>query len=456
MVDIYPFKGYRYNMNHPELSGLDAPLDDLITQPYDKISDEMQEAYYELSPYNFVRLIQNRGSDIETLPEDPYRQAGAILERWKNDEVLTRDQEPGFYIYETRFIDGLGNERRRTGFYGLAGLETFGDGDVHAHEHTMSGPKADRLKLLESTGANLEPIFFLYEDEEESDVRELLEQLTRREAEATARVNEDEEHRIWHVTDEDVISRFQKALQQRSVVIADGHHRYETALNYWQKLREQDDPAAPEASTRMGVFISARDPGLYIFPSHRVVRGLDEFNYTKLKSSLADTFETKVYPLEFDDPEKVDRQKQEFLEDIRFEGVDTHAFGVVSSRAKELLLLKLHPEDIPRDAFPRDRSERWIQLDVNLLSTLVLERELGITPEDVEAGTYLSYHRHSEEVFNEIENGDAQVGFVLNPTGVQEVLDVASAGERMPQKSTDFFPKIPSGLVFRQIEASES
>ncbi len=457
MVDIYPFNGYRYNPEHPEHpGGTPQKLDDLITQPYDKISESMQDAYYASSPYNFVRLILNKGDQNDDLPDNPYDRSRALLTQWKNEDVLTKDETPGIYIYETTFVDGRGNERRRLGFYALAGLETFGEGDVHAHEHTMSGPKADRLKLLEATRANLEPIFFLYEDEERSELQERIERLTEQPADEHARVNDHEEHRLWYITDEETTTKIKEALKKRSVVIADGHHRYETALNYWQQLKEEGDPAAQEAGKRMGVFISAEDPGLYIFPSHRVVRNLEQFDYKQLKTSLASTFDTKTFPINFDDPEKVNRQKQEFLEDIRFEGIDEHAFGVVPAHHQELLLVKIHPDDIPRDAFPEDHSNRWIELDVNLLSKLVLERELNITPEDVEAGTHLSYHRHSEEVFDEIEEGEAQVGFIMNPTGVQEVLDVASAGERMPQKSTDFFPKIPSGLVFRQIEASES
>ncbi len=454
MVQIHPFRGYRYNKQHPALPRQNGELnlDDLITQPYDKISDELQDHYYDLSPHNFVRLILNKGESGGNLPADRYEQARELLDEWTGDQVFRRDDRPGFYAYETRFVDGRGNKRRRLGFYALAGLESFGDGSVHAHEHTMSGPKADRLRLLRTTRSNLEPIFFLYEDEKQSALQKLLQNATEGPADLSARTQKGNEHRIWFVDDSERTDRLQNEFQGRDVVIADGHHRYETALQYRQELEKNGDPAAEAAGRRMGVFISAEDPGLYIYPSHRVVSGLDSFDYDAFKTSLEEQFDVKAYSLSFDDEEKRSKQVEEFLEDVRFEGKDDHAFGAVPGGPDELLLFTLSDHEIPREAFPEDRSDRWISLDVNLLSKLVLEERLEITPEDVEEGRYLSYHRHADEVFELIRNDEAQVGFIMNATGVQKVLDVASAGERMPQKSTDFYPKIPSGLVFHRLD----
>jgi len=457
MVQIHPFRGIRYNEDHPSLPMRNGSLnlDDLITQPYDKISDEMQDHYYDLSQYNFVRLILNRGDADGDLPADRYEQARALLDRWTSEEVFVRDDQPGFYAYETRFVDGQGNERRRLGFYALAGLEGFGDGSVHAHEHTMSGPKADRLRLLRSTRSNLEPIFFLYEDDPKSELQNLLAETTRESPDLAARTRKGNEHRIWFVDDPERTERIQTLFQGRDVVIADGHHRYETALQYQQERTEQNDPAAEAAGRRMGVFISAEDPGLYIYPSHRVVSGLDGFDYQSFRASLEDRFDTRPYSLSLDSEENVDKQIESFLEDVRFEGIDDHAFGAVPGDEDELLLFQLPDDDIPRELFPPDRSDRWISLDVNLLSKLVLEERLNITPDDVEAGRYLSYHRHAEDVFERVRNGEGQIGFIMNATDVQEVLDVASDGERMPQKSTDFYPKLPSGLVFHRLEEED-
>lgn len=455
MTEIHPFEGYRYNDDHPELSSgeKNVDLDRLITQPYDKISDKMQSAYYEASPYNFVRLILNSDDkEPEEGPEDPYSRAAAYLEKWIRNRIFRKDENPGIYVYEAEFEDDRGRTRTRTGFYAMGDLESYGEGDVHAHEETMSGPKADRLRLLRATRTNLEPIFFLFDDEEESGVRELLQEAKQAPPLEEAEIENSQVHRVWRLESEEDIQQLKKGIRERTVVIADGHHRYETALNYLREMREQGDPIATAAERRMGVFVSSTDPGLFIYPSHRTVSHLPEFDAEQLLEGLRETFDLTEYPLSFDDPAKNRHQKQEFLEDLRFEGMDQIAFGVVLSGRETLYLARISAAELPETLFPEGKSDTWKQLDVNVLSTLILEGELNITPEERKEGKYLDYHRHAEEVFKQVEEQGTQVGFLMNATEVSEVLKVAEQGERMPQKSTDFYPKIPSGLVFSRLE----
>ncbi len=458
MVDIHPFKGYRYNLEHPGVEQKEtvANLDDLVTQPYDKISDRMQDTYYQKSPYNFVRLILNRGDHQENLPEDKYEQAAAFLEQWREEGVFTQDEDPCLYVYSVEFTDGHGKRRERTGFFSLCELESYGEGSVHAHEKTMSGPKADRLRLLRATRTNLEPIFFLFGGGDENRIQNKLEEVKNTSPVAEARVGEDQHHRLWATRDTATIQRIQRLMREKQVVIADGHHRYETALNYFEELKQQDDPATETAGKRMAVFVSADDSGLFIYPSHRVLTGLEDFDGDRFIEALSRNFDVTRYPLNFDGEDAVAHQKEEFLEDVRFEGIDQHSFGVVLAGHDELLQISVGEEELPDGLFPSDKSDEWCQLDVNVLESLVLEHVLDITPAEIEEGKYLSYHRHEEEVFQKVRNGDAQLGFVMNPTDVQEVLDVAGQGEKMPQKSTDFYPKIPSGLVFSRIDDAES
>ncbi len=424
MADVRPFRGIRYN--HMKVSDLSR----VITQPYDKISPEMQAAYYERDPLSFVRLILAKA-------EDPYADAKRTLDRWLADGTLAKDAQPAFYVIHQEFESG-GRLYLRRGFIGVVRVEEFGSGAVLPHERTLSKPKADRLNLLRATEKDFEQIFLLYPDPE-GVVDRTLEPSGPPLMQATDDYGVTQ--RAWAVTDPAKLSAVRGFLADKKMLIADGHHRYETALNY-RKEREAAGPVPDDAALRFKTtaFININDPGLVILPTHRLLHGLPELSLDRALAKLAEQF--AVTPIQ-------DARIENELS--RSAGPNEHVFGLYAGKGKSYIL-RLKDKTAMRTALP-DRSDDYRGLDVAVLHTLIIDRVFGVPTDKVE--DHVAYERGIDATIARVDSSKYQAALFLNPTRAEQVNRVAERGERMPQKSTDFYPKLVSGLVFFDVAAGE-
>ncbi len=430
MVNIKPFRGLRYN---PDKF---CDLSDVITQPYDRIHDAEQSQYYELSPYNFVRTIWGLRA-----PDEPdnnvYTRARGYLQNWMAEQVLLTDPEPALYVLEQTFTTPDGVEYTRRGLTVALELTTFDEGVVLPHERTLSGPKVDRLNLTQATQMGWEHIFMLYPDAE-AEVNGLLQPFldTHMPAIVRERVIEPEvEQAFWVVNDPQVVAAVGAALKSKGpLIIADGHHRYETALNYREQMRAQhpDAPANAAFNYVMATLVSMSDPGLVILPTHRLI-----YDYTRLDSKAL-LSALKAY---FTITPQCDLGT---LRDALAEATSEQPrFGFYDG---EYTLLTLKSLDTMAALLP-DRDASFRALDVTVLHELIIEKVMGLSKESVARKENLSYLRDPASGFAAVDNGEANFLFLLNPTRIEQVRACTAAGERMPQKSTDFFPKVISGLV---------
>ncbi len=439
MAELYPFRGVTYSADRI------VSFDRVVTQPYDKITPEMQKSYYEKNPYNFVRVILPMEQKAGT--GERYKLAGETLRSWMDEGVVSRSHTACFYPYHQIYRGpGTGKTRTRRGFVGLGKLSDFSEGIIRPHEHTHNGPKIDRLKLTCATGCQFGQLFMLYSDPEGS-INGLLDSAV----ENTSPLIELKDeygvvHRMWNVERTEVIEAVQRGMKDRNLYIADGHHRYETALTYWRERRAAGvEMIGNEAIDRaMMTFVCLQDRGLIVLPTHRVLFGLKDFSLPSLIESLSEEFEVS----------EVGRATQDDL---------IKALGAISGRRWNYLLaakgeqtlfdLRLKPEVHPADRIEGTQSDIWKSLDVAVLHKLILERRLGISPEDLEHQRRVEYLREPSEALERVLDLQSkyQAVFFLNPTSVEEVTAVADRGECMPQKSTDFYPKMLTGLVFNQI-----
>jgi uncharacterized protein (DUF1015 family) len=443
MARIYPFRALRYN---PLL----VRLQDVVTQPYDKITPPMQQAYYQRSPYNLVRIILG-------LPElfdgegsgDIYQRAARDFAAWRQEGVLTQESEPCVFAYSQAFVvPGAHTTCERRGFIALGELYDYSANVVFRHEQTLSRPKTDRLNLLRATRAHFGQIFMLYSDPGLSADRLLFDSTAAPDIEITDEY--EVIHRVWRVSDPGTINLLTTALEDKKLIIADGHHRYETALQYSREHAPSEapepvernfasapQPPYPEAAAMM-TFVNMDREGLVILPTHRVVYGLQSFDPARFIEKLRTYF--SVEPLAIDSPDDLTAR----LNAVRGETT----FIAVTSSGKYLLTVR--PEAV--DSVLKDISERQRKLDTVQLHALILEKTLGITPEQISNQTHVRYLRDDAEVIEQVARGDANVGFLLKPATLDQLREVAFAGEVMPQKSTDFFPKLLSGLTIYALD----
>lgn len=428
MADVYPFRGYRYNR---EKAG---DLNRVVSPPYDKIDDEQREGLINSSPYNIVRIIL---SEATTNYDDKYKVAAKYLQDWIDEGVLQRDEEPSFYAYYQEYK--VEDEKKvRKGFVGLGKIEA-GEG-VKAHEETMSGPKADRLRLLKATESNFGQIFMLYSDPENG-ITEILDRNTEGEPLVEVKDKDHNSHKVWRITDESFMSSIQGGMKDKSLYIADGHHRYETALNYRNECRQKgwESVANEGFDHRMMTFVNVDDPGLSILATHRLVYGLDQFKPHGVLDKARDNFSISRFDEQEDLLNKMDRDAGE-----------KHTFGYRAKGDKAYWSLTLQDESIMDELLPQ-RSEEWRRLDVVILHKLILEGYLGIDEEALEEKRNIEYVRGREVALNMLKEGKYQGAFITNATRIDQVKDIADEGEKMPQKSTDFYPKLLTGPVIHKL-----
>jgi uncharacterized protein (DUF1015 family) len=448
MADIRPFRAFRYDPKR-------VALGDVLTQPYDKITSSMRERYYAASPFNLISIEKGKALPADSPQDNVYTRAAKKIEEWIAQKILVQDAAPSVYVYSQEFVAPGAHARRvRTGFIALGRVEDYGARVVFRHEHTLSAPKADRIELLRHTCTQTGQLFMLYDDATRK-IDSLLEDAVRRQPPIELHDEYNVTHRLWPVSDDSVIRRLQKEMAEKQIVIADGHHRYETALNYRNECRlrsgKQDSIAAPEFA--MMTFVNTHSKGLTILPTHRLVRNLANFEFEKARQSVSPYFDWYSYP--FLNAEERTTSYSEFRKDLETPSHGRRAIGIYAggvspvSGAFYLFLLR---RDADLEHLLPDISAAQRGLDVVLLHRLILEKGLGITPEAVAAEKNVSYEREMDAAIAAVDRGEAQLGCLLNPVRVQQVVDIALANDVLPQKSTDFYPKLLSGIAIYRVE----
>jgi uncharacterized protein (DUF1015 family) len=517
MAQVHPFPAFRYNASK-------VAYDRVLTQPYDKISPAMQDKYYAADPHNLITIEKGRtlpGDTPAGVPNEQnvYTRAAEALQRWIREQIVVQDTRPCFYSYTQEYtVPGTQERRTRRGFIGAGKLEEYSAGIVFRHEHTLSGPKADRLELLRHTQTHTGQLFLLYSDPD----RVIDKILTEAESEAAPATELTDEyhviHRLWVVWQPERIEAIRKAMANQKLVIADGHHRYETALNYRNERRKENareeeftqQPAAHDATAAgtslaasgrnavggvvasatehvegasasvatataaslatgaapatenisiesapyeaaMMTFVNTRSEGLTILPTHRVVANIPDFSWATVRRYLEPWFAAEVFTFSNDVEKSAMREK--FLHRL-VEARDLRAIGVYPTPEKAgggaYYVLTLRPGANLAQLLP-NVSPLQRELDVVLLHDGILEPALGVTLAAATAEKNLTYEREAAAALDAVDRRAAQVAFLLNACSVDQTWNIATAGEVMPQKSTDFFPKLMSGITMYRV-----
>jgi uncharacterized protein (DUF1015 family) len=427
MADILPFRALRYDLQRVSAS-------QVVTQPYDKITPAMQELYYAASPYNLVRIILGH-RDPDAPGNNVYTRAAAYGRAWRAEGIFRQDGMPSIYAYSQTFTAPSGTRFERRGFIALGRVEDYSAKVVFRHEQTLSKPKADRLDLLRATRAHYEQLFLLYEDAGQID------SLLATQQPPTSEVTDEYgvAHRVWQVSDAAVIASVQEKMRDKKLVIADGHHRYETALNYRDECRAAGSAQNPDAPYEfvMMTFVNLNDPGLLVLPTHRVVHSLNSFSVDDFQHSSRTYFEVEEIDPALDAP-----RATTILHEHARDRTGTALLAVTATRAFVLTSPKAAGEKFLSGLSTRQRA-----LDVVQLHKCLLEGVLKLSEESIRNQQNLSYLREASEALDQVRKGAANIAFLMNPCPVEQVRDVAFAGEVMPQKSTDFYPKLMSGLT---------
>ena len=445
MADIHPFRAFRYDTNR-------VKLDEVLTQPYDKITPAMQDRYYAASPYNLIAIEKGKTQPDDSPQNNVYTRAAKRLDEWIAQKILVQDNAPAIYIYSQEYmIPGTHTQRVRNGFIALGRIEDYDAHVVFRHERTLSAPKADRIELLRHTHAQTGQLFMLY-DEPERSIENWLEDLARKN---TALELHDEFgviHRLWPVADPGFASRIQKKMASKKLIIADGHHRYETALAFRNECRARLGKVDPFAAHEfaMMTFINTHSHGLTILPTHRLIRNVANFNFEAFRKALAPFFDWYSYP--FQNPGERAAAYEEFQKDLAGQRHGRRAVGIYAGTGAFYLFVLRRGTDLEQVLPEVSAAQR--ELDVVLLHRLILERGLGITPEAVAAENNVRYEREADAVIAAVDRGEVQLACLLNPVRVQQVVDIALGGDVLPQKSTDFYPKLLSGLAIYRVEGS--
>ena len=410
MARIFPFQPYRYSLRAGSLS-------DVVTQPYDKITPAMRATYLKQSPYNLVRIILGEKHPTDSDTDNVYTRAAAHLNDWIARGVLERESQPSLYAYFQEFtVPDTGQKLLRKGFIGLGAVEPYAENIVHRHEQTLTGPKKDRMELLRRTRAHFGQIFMLYPDP----AGEIDRELDEASAAPADEVTNDEYgavHRLWRISDPVRVSRIQKLMADKKLLIADGHHRYETALAF-----HGENPRLAGADKVMMTFVNMHSPGLKILATHRLVSGVPDFDAAEFLRRAAQDFDVQ----EIDSIADLQRRWQESSKTTIGAAIGA-GLHTLESRG-------------PAGA-----------LDVKVLHDILLARSLGIGEDAVREEKHLRYIRGIDAAVEEARKGAAQVALLLKPTSVQQVADISFSGGVMPQKSTDFYPKLLSGLTIYKL-----
>jgi uncharacterized protein (DUF1015 family) len=413
MAEIKPLRALHYNLEQT------GGLQDVVSPPYDVIEPDEREALAERSPYNVVRI------DLPVGP-DPYEAAARQLDAWRADGVIVQDDAPALWPLEQDYTGPDGRRRTRRGFFARVRVENYGPGRIRPHERTHPGPKEDRLRLTRATRTNLSPIFALFSDPRGA-AWSALERVRASEPWAHTEDPDGTVNRLWRVADEDAIATVTQALADSELLIADGHHRYETARVYAEEIGGEG-----EHRYVMMCLVALEDPGLTVFPTHRLLRDLRPDQHETLATAIRRDF---------------DIERLENTAALAPSHADPIQIGYIDSHFRQPFMLTLRDQSTA-DAALSDHAEPYRHLDTAILEALILKGALGMSDEDIDHLAGLGYARNFEEALGLIENGEYEAAFFMAPPPIEQVQAVAETGESMPPKSTYFFPKVPTGLLF--------
>ncbi|MDR4497035.1 MAG: DUF1015 domain-containing protein [Candidatus Scalindua sp.] len=452
MATILPFRGIRYNPGKIE------DISKVVTPPYDVISDEEREGFYRNHPNNIIRLELGKDFPGDNLSVNKYTRAAVYFQEWRREHILIQDTDPAIYVYAQEFT--LENKRyTRKGFISLVRLEDLKTGHIYPHEHTLSKPKEDRLKLMQSCEANFSQVFAFYEDEEKK-MSEILRKVTGGDSGACASEETDftdvygVRNLLWIIKDKKIIREISFLMKDKPLFIADGHHRYETALYYRDlhksnkemlnriKQNRGDDNGDSPLDFVMMMSVAMEDEGLQILPTHRLVRNVGKLDPGKFKKALHEVFEIENLGKEC---------SLEVIKEKLRGNRESHSFVLyIGENDKEFYLLKVQNKARLYHALEEKHSP-WKTLDTGILHGFIFEKILGIKTEDISKTDCLKYIQSEKEAIDVVNEGKYQLAFFLNPTRIGQIKDIAIKRNKMPPKATYFYPKLVTGTVLRHM-----
>lgn len=425
MAKIKPFKAVVYNQEIiKDLSLVSCP-------PYDVISPSRQEYFHNISPFNFIHILF--GKDIPG--EDKYKRAGNYFKEWLKNKILIQEEKPAVYFYSQQYTL-RGEKKTRLGFIALLGLEDKNT-SVFAHEHTRLEPKEDRLRLIRQVKANLSPIFVIFSDSKRLIQRTYHQYILGKLPLINITDEEKTVHKLWRLDERSFLDNFQEGMRGTNIFIADGHHRYEVACAYREQMKKRMHAARKDYDFNyiLAYFTNTESRDLTILPIHRLVKLGPKFNLTSFNEKIKNYF----------DLEEV-KDKIRFFFLLEMGGRTEHVLGMYKDKKYWLLRLK----NIKLlDAIISDKSKEYISLDISILNFLVLKKTLGL---DLEDKANITFNPNPDELISEVDNNGSLIAFFLNPVKVEQLTNIALSGEKMPSKSTYFYPKVLSGLVINKHE----
>ena len=426
MAKVKPFYGLRYDTK--KVGSLDA----VTAPPYDIISPEEQDVLYKNHKNNIINLEFGKIYDTDTDTNNRYTRAKDCLNGWMEEGVLKFDEKPSYYIYEEIF-EVNGETKHLRGIMSAVELVPFSEKIVLPHEETLSKAKADRFNLMTETEANFSPIYFLYMDEKKT-VNKIMTKVCKETPEESFTTTDGIIHNMWIIDDENLCREIEESFNDKQLFIADGHHRYETALKFSKTLPDNE-----KAQRVLAFSVEMDDPGLVVLPTHRIVKDLENFDETKVLDALDDYFEIEKIACK-----DASREAEKLLSEN--EDVPSYAFY---TGCDYFYLLKLKNTQIMKTILP-DKSSAYCELDVSVLHTLILDKVFGIDMENMANQKNLVYTKYADDAVSSVKSGEANCSFLLNGTKVRQIKEVSLNNEKMPQKSTYFYPKLITGIVINK------
>lgn len=438
MVEARPFCGWRFDPSR-------VTLPEVIAPPYDVIDEKEQDALYAKNPHNIIRLILGKNEPGDSADgQNKYNRANSFLEKWQKEGVFKKENEPAYYLYRQTYAHPeTGKEVRRVGIFAAVRLEDYSVRAVLPHERTHSAPKADRMNLIRSVKGNLSPVFGLYEDKEKR-LDSIYKSAMEKKPEVSFKDDKNTAHEMWLIKEKDSIDRISDFFKTQSIMIADGHHRYETALAYRDWLRKSGNVSNGQTASDyvLMVLVNIYDEGLLVFPTHRLLKIKAAPSLEEIRKLLSPYFAISSFEI---------HKAKDWESRLSKEPKDHIVVGLQWNKS-EACLLHLKDEFGLRRVMPIKKPEAWYRLDVNIVQHLIIHKLLGVKPEKFEEA--VSYTRYLNEAVERVQSGEMTVGIILRAPDVATVKQVCHSGEVMPQKSTYFYPKLPSGLVLHLHERS--
>jgi len=443
MAEVLPFRGILYNPQKIR------NLSDVVTPPYDVISKQKQHDFYERHPQNIIRLILGKTTENDNVNNNYYTRASDFLKNWFSENILEQDTTPAFYLTSMDF--SLENKIfTRYGIIALVALEPFKNGVIVPHESTFSNVKMERFELMKSCHANFSPIFSLYSDSKNIIINKLKGQALKQTPVIELTDYDGHRHRMWRITDLDSCRYVSNAMQEKRLFIADGHHRYETALDYrdWISSNNPDFNKDHPANYVMMYLSSMEGAGLVILPAHRMVKGLKSSITGSFINKAEDYFDILTIPFMDSDFERV---QAEFISILR-SNASKNIIGVLMKNSMEFYLLTLKSGVMER-TFSNELPEVLRYLDVTVLTRLIFIEIFGFDNSKLDNESIITYSSSEKQAIEAAVSGKCDISFILNPTKIEQVRDIADNGLIMPRKSTYFYPKVLTGLVMNSLTA---